>query len=81
MSATSAMSDRIKILRKAKWPDIYIAPQVLLSCENISNGCGGGYHMRAFKWIEENNITDETCSIYQSRGRKNGLTCSAEIKC
>ena len=28
-AATSAMSDRIKIVRKTTWPDINIAPQVL----------------------------------------------------
>jgi hypothetical protein len=32
-AATSALSDRIKIARKAAWPDINIAPQVLVSCE------------------------------------------------
>merc|ERR1711935_1318608 len=31
-AATSAMSDRIKIARKAAWPDINVAPQVLISC-------------------------------------------------
>lgn len=32
-SASSALSDRIKIKRKAQWPDVIIAPQVLISCE------------------------------------------------
>jgi len=32
-AATSALSDRIKIARKAAWPDVNIAPQVLISCE------------------------------------------------
>ena len=32
-AATSALSDRIKIARKAAWPDINISPQVLISCE------------------------------------------------
>lgn len=31
-SATSALSDRIKIRRKAQWPDINLSPQVLISC-------------------------------------------------
>ena len=31
-AATSALSDRIKIKRKAAWPDINIAPQMLISC-------------------------------------------------
>ena len=32
-AVTSSLSDRIKILRKATWPDINLAPQVLLSCD------------------------------------------------
>lgn len=32
-ASTSALSDRIKIMRKAQWPDINIAPQVLISCD------------------------------------------------
>ena len=32
-ASTSALSDRIKIARKAAWPDINISPPVLISCE------------------------------------------------
>jgi cathepsin X len=32
-SATSALSDRIKIRRNAQWPDVNLSPQVLISCE------------------------------------------------
>ena len=32
-ASTSALSDRIKIMRKAQWPDVILAPQVLISCE------------------------------------------------
>ena len=32
-AATSVMSDRIKIMRNAAFPDINIAPQVLIECE------------------------------------------------
>jgi cathepsin X len=31
-SSASALSDRIKIARKAQWPDVIISPQVLISC-------------------------------------------------
>ena len=31
-ASTSALSDRIKIARKAAWPDINLSPQVLISC-------------------------------------------------
>jgi cathepsin X len=52
-AATSAFSDRIKIQRKAAWPDINIAPQVLISClKNTDNeGCNGGNHYDAHQYI------------------------------
>lgn len=70
------MSDRIKIMRKAAWPDVNIAPQVLLSCDKYDDGCHGGDGITAFKFMHENEITDETCSIYTARGHDNGKECS-----
>jgi cathepsin X len=63
-AATSALSDRIKWHREAAWPDINISPQVLISCEWDDQGCHGGNAYNGYKWIHENYITDETCSIY-----------------
>ena len=80
-SAASALSDRIKIARKAQWPDVVISPQVLISCEYPDEGCGGGDAKNAYEWIHKNNITDESCSPYQAYGHDNGVGCSAQIKC
>jgi cathepsin X len=80
-AAASALSDRIKIARRAAWPDVSISPQVLLSCEQTDQGCYGGDSFTAYEWISENNITDETCSPFQALGWTNGLQCSAETKC
>jgi cathepsin X len=73
-AATSTLSDRIKIARKAAWPDINVSPQVLISCDmnNGDNGCHGGMPISAFEWMNKNEITDRTCSIYQARGHDNG---------
>jgi len=79
-AATSAMSDRIKIARKAAWPDINIAPQVLISCSG-DDGCHGGEAYNAFEWMHTNEVTDETCSIYRARGHDNGAECAPMIKC
>lgn len=57
-ASTSALSDRIKIARKAQWPDINLSPQVLISCEDPDDGCGGGDAKNAYEWIHANNITD-----------------------
>lgn len=63
-AATSAFSDRIKIARKAAWPDVNISPQVVISCSMDDDGCHGGYAYSAFEFMHNNEVTDETCSIY-----------------
>jgi cathepsin X len=80
-AAASSLSDRIKIMRKAQWPEINLSPQVLISCEDPDFGCHGGDSFNAFEWIYNNEITDETCSTYQGRGHDNGLECSPIMKC
>ena len=35
----------------------------------------------AFKYGNENELTDETCSIYHARGHDNGYSCSPIVKC
>jgi cathepsin X len=79
-AATSALSDRIKIARKAQWPDINVAPQVLISCSG-DDGCHGGEAYNAFEWMAKNEVTDETCSVYRARGHDNGQECSAMTVC
>jgi hypothetical protein len=32
--------------------------------------------LKAYQYIHENYITDETCSIYRARGWTNGIGCS-----
>jgi len=79
--STSALADRIKIMRNAQWPDYELAPQILLSCAQRSSGCSGGSSGTAYEYIYRWNISHESCSNYQARGWKNGLNCSAEVKC
>jgi len=45
------------------------------------DGCHGGDAGVANKWMAENGITDETCSIYQARGHDNGAPCSKVSTC
>jgi len=44
-------------------------------------GCHGGDAYNANKWMNENAVTDETCSIYMARGHDNGQECSAMTVC
>lgn len=75
-ASTSALSDRIKIARNATWPDVNISPQVVISCSTNDNGCNGGDGLSAYEFMKYNEITDETCSIYQARGNTNGIDCA-----
>ena len=80
-STTSVLSDRIKIARKAAWPDINISPQAVISCDEVDMGCHGGDPIHAFNWMHFNEVTDETCSGYLARGHDNGNTCSPMMMC
>jgi cathepsin X len=68
-------------MRKGAWPDINISPQVLLSCSETDQGCHGGDTLSAFKYMHDNGISDETCSVHRGRGHENGLECSPIMKC
>jgi len=63
---TSALSDRIKVMRKRAFPDVQLSPQVLINCvtANSSAGCQGGDPTAAYSWILDNGITDDTCMNY-----------------
>jgi len=66
---TSALSDRIKIIRKRAFPDIQLSPQVLVNCVtlNDTHGCQGGDPTAAYSWIYKNGITDDTCMNYVAK--------------
>ena len=40
------------------------------------DGCHGGEAISAYEFMHNNDITDETCSIYQARGHDNGIECA-----
>jgi cathepsin X len=62
---TSALSDRIKIMRNLSWPEIYLPPQVLLNCGNAGT-CDGGEPGAVYEYIHQNGIPDETCQNYEA---------------
>jgi len=81
-ATTSSLSDRIKIARNAQWPDLELAPQILLSCNQGQNkGCHGGNPALAFEYIHKYSIAHESCSNYQAKGWDTGVGCDAQIKC
>jgi cathepsin X len=62
----SALGDRIKIARKAAWPDINLSIQFLLNCQ-MGGSCNGGDHLATYKAIRDyGSIPYEDCMIYQA---------------
>ncbi|EGC28338.1 hypothetical protein DICPUDRAFT_44383 [Dictyostelium purpureum] len=78
-ASTSALSDRIKIQRKAAFPDVNLAPQHLINCE-IGGSCDGGDPLSVMEGLSSDGkqvAVDETCAPYQA---KNGLGCTPTCK-
>jgi len=77
--AMSSMADRIKILRKAAWPDITPSIQVILNCgTEIAGSCDGGSATGAFQFVQQlGGIPDDTCQQYEAVDN----TCSAINTC
>lgn len=83
-ASAAALSDRVKRLRNASFPDIEVSRQVLLNClsgwDGPRNGCctcDGGDPYQAYKYIYEHGIPDETCAAYVAAVQ----SCSAAHVC
>jgi hypothetical protein len=37
--------------------------------------------MEALKWMHENDVSDETCSVYTAKDSSSGLKCSPSTIC
>jgi len=80
--STSALSDRLSIQRGGSsanmWPEINLAPQVLIN-ENGGGSCNGGNAPGVMKYIQENGIPDETCQVYQAKNDPHGKNTEFNI--
>ena len=65
MSATSSVSDRIKILRKGQHPEVLLAPQVLINCGG-GGTCRGGDPAHAYHYMAVHGLPDESCQNYEA---------------
>lgn len=73
---TSALSDRIAIMRKGAWPEIALSPQVLINCHG-GGSCEGGNPGAVYTYAHRNGIPDQTCQAYQAKD----LSCGTLSVC
>ena len=66
MGPTSALSDRLAIMRNKAFPQINLAPQVIINCHG-GGSCYGGNPGGVYEYIHEMGIPDETCQNYEVR--------------
>ena len=67
MGPTSALSDRLAIMRNKTFPQINFSPQVIINCRG-GGSCNGGNPGGVYEYIHRNGIPDETCQNYEVRG-------------
>lgn len=77
MATTTALADRLRLLRQRAWPDYMLAVQEIVNC--IPDGCAGGDPDTVHAWIHQNGIAADTCQNYIAFG--SGTECRPERRC
>ncbi|KAF4670082.1 hypothetical protein FOZ61_001912 [Perkinsus olseni] len=77
-AGVGVLNDRLKIARKAQWPEVMLARQVVLNCGGeIAGSCDGGTDYGVFVYASLYGIPDDSCQGYIAKEQE----CTDIHKC